>query len=434
MMCEPTETFAPTLPQRAAKRIEAETGLAFPEERRRDLLAGLQRIMQDRGFESVEECAAWLLSGRWDEERTALCATHLAVGETYFFRESRAFDLLSACARAKAAEPLGGLRVWSAGCCTGEEAYSIAITLRQTTPELAPQRTCILATDINSQYLQTARAGEYRQWSFRKPLSATQAAFFDDIGDNRLRVRDDIRRMVQFSELNLATDAYPASATNTERMDIIFCRNVLMYFSREQASKVIQRLRNCLVPDGWLVVNPSEASAEMFAGFAVVYHPDAIFFRKRDLNAEAKASVPSGTETASLSPGQAALRTAAPTARARVRQPAKREPQQDIEHEPATVESYHAQALTALESGDHDDARRNLKKALYLQPDFILGHYLLGVVQMAQNRRGDAIRQFNVAGELLAALDDDDIVPGSEGLHAGYLRQSVQAYLSRGSE
>jgi chemotaxis protein methyltransferase CheR len=105
--------------------------------------------------------------------------------------------------------------------------------------------------------------------------------------------------------------------------------------------------------------------------------------------------------------------------------------EQAIAAGPPTAELYHAKALIAMESGDQRDAMQNLKRAIYLQPDFILAHYLMGVLQSAQNRRDEAIRQFEATDELLAGLTDEDIIPGSDGLHTSYLRESVRAYLRR---
>jgi chemotaxis protein methyltransferase CheR len=439
------------------------------------LANALERMRSAMGFEHDEACAAWLLAGAWNEAKTQLCARHLTVPETYFFREPRAFELLCEVARRKAAEG-ASLRVWSAGCSTGEEPYSMAMALRRDVPELDPGRVFILATDINSDHLALARAGVYRRWSFRRTGGPLLMQNFEDDGEGQLRVREDIRRMVRFSQLNLAAPVYPSVAIGAQEMDIIFCRNVLMYLSRPQAKKVIERLRRCLVPDGWLIVNPSEASGELFQGFAAKNYPDAIYYRKSDAAAlphqkaapmspgaapevddagasmrdvtstNPKALVPKKTSAA----GQKAdrrrmsLQSACevPEVRevvARARRladegdaaAAARCLEQAMHMGPPVAELYHARAMIAMEAGDHRKAMQSLRKALYLKPDFILGHYLLGVLQSAQQRHHEALRQFQAAGELLAALDDDDIVPGSDGLHAAYLLASVHSYLHR---
>jgi chemotaxis protein methyltransferase CheR len=250
-------------------------------------------------------------------------------------------------------------------------------------------------------------------------------------------------------------------------MDIIFCRNVLMYFSRSQAQKVIERFRQCLVNGGWLIVSPSEASAELFSGFTGVYYPDAIFFRKNNpSNDPAPASVadpgarceepPTIDITAGVMYAVAAVegfnpkRADAPDTdlsasetdavrRARLlanegdTAEAMRCLERVIIERPSSAELYFAKALIAMEAGDTNDALRSLKRVIYLHPDNIMAHYLMGAIHSSQDRRRDAARIFETVGGLLAALQDDDLVPGSEGLSSAYLLQSVKSYLQKES-
>ncbi|HVK94331.1 MAG TPA: CheR family methyltransferase [Noviherbaspirillum sp.] len=472
---------------RLAEKIESEMGLSFSGLKRRDLHGAVHRMAESKGLED-DVCIDWLLSGPWDKPKSDLCALHLTIGETYFFREPRALDMVCDYARKKMQDCDGTdwrLRVWSAGCCTGEEPYSIAMALKQTLPELALESVSILATDINSRHLQVARDGVYRQWSFRSTGTALQNRHFSEQDDSRFQVNEDIKTAVKFAELNLAAAVYPSVATDTHAMDIIFCRNVLMYFSREQAKRVIERFRHCLVDGGWLIVSPSEASSELFAGFTGLYHPDAIYFQKKvgvqagkpPLHLCSTGSLPeegqrqdSACRTPHHARVQSGPRAGKPIRAKRKSVPALKEGvaqeeaansadrskagtdavivaralanqgqaagamrllEQAIAAGPPTAALYHAKALIAMEVGDQRDALQNLRRVVYLQPDFILAHYLMGVLQSTQNKRGEAIRQFGAADELLAALDDDDIVPGSDGLHVAYLRESIRAYLRK---
>lgn len=468
--------LAPDLLDRLAEKIEAEMGLSFGEAKRRDLLGGVHRIAEAADLDS-DACVEWLLDGRWDKAKADLCARHLTIGETYFFREPRAFELVCGYARRKM-DNGGRLRIWSAGCCTGEEAYSIAMTLRQRVPELDPERISILATDINDSNLERARAGVYRQWSFRNTGDAMRKLNFSEEDGSQFRINDEIRKLVGFAELNLALPVFPSIATGTQALDIIFCRNVLMYFSRPQARQVIERFRQCLVPGGWLIVSPGEASAELFAGFAPTYYPDAIYFQKNDLQPGGSTPAAMPLSGAATMPGPAAgmPARARPAAEASTRSPARTRPaeqpksarphpaaggavspdahadavsraralanegrmaeamhdlEQALASGPPTAELYHAKALIAMEAGDQRAAMQSLKRVLYLKPDFILAHYLSGVLQSMRERRGDAVRQFERAAELLEALDGDAVVPGSDGLPAAYLLESVRAYLRR---
>lgn len=422
---------------RLAERIEAEMGLSFSQAKRRDLHNAVRRITESQGFGDEDACIEWLLNGYWDKEKNDACSNHLTIGETYFFREPRAFDLVLDYARKKFGGSGGNkeqLRIWSAGCCTGEEPYSIAMALRQAMPEQDPAAITILATDINARHLRIAQAGVYRQWSFRNTHAASQSANFSEEGDNQFRINDQIRKLVQFSELNLAAPDYPSVANNTHTMDIIFCRNVLMYFSKQQAKKVIERFRQCLVDGGWLIVNPSEASAELFPGFSRVYYPDAIYFQKTSHGSEPTVIHPAkeSADVTHSNPRVPATKVEARPKAPRLRkQPCKPEQTPVSGDESPTAEFFHAKALQAIESGDQRNAMQHLKRVVYLNPDFILAHYLMGVLQSAQNKHSEAARQFSVAGELLAALDGDDIVPGSDGLSAAYLQESIRSYMDK---
>lgn len=465
-----------------AERIETETGLSFPAAKQRDLKTGVDAMTRAKGFDDTEACIDWLLSGRWDKQKTDLCALHLTIGETYFFREPRAFDLVCDYARKKLKDPdfdNRQLRIWSAGCCTGEEPYSIAMALRHGVPELEPRRISILGTDISSRNLQVARIGTYRQWSFRDSDSAYTALKrldFSEDGEGQFRINDQIRTPVRFSELNLAAFLYPSVTTDTQAMDVIFCRNVLMYFSKDQAMKVIERFRECLVSGGWLIVSPSEASVELFPGFSAVYYPDAVYFQKNNHNdarpVQNNAAPPDEADNARQKDARAypvsGRVVRAPAIRARAKQASvksmRREARQHaasaqadagtilharalaadgdiaeamrylenaINTGPPSAELYQAKALIEIESGDHREAIHSLKRVLYLKPGFILAHYLMGVLQSAQDRPREAAREFKTAADLLAALDGDEIVPGSDGLAAAYLLESARAYLQK---
>jgi chemotaxis protein methyltransferase CheR len=443
-----------------ARRIESETGLQFRGARARDLANGVRRMARDEGFASEGAATEWLLAGPWDAARGGLCARHLTVGETYFFREPRAFDLLCDYARAKFAPGTpqqGPLRLWSAGCCTGEEPYSMAMALRERLPGLDPARVSILATDLNEDSLAIARAGLYRQWSFRRTPAAMRAAWFAPLGDGRHALDPDIRDRVRFARLNLAEDSYPSAQSATQAVDIIFCRNVLMYFSRRQARAVIARLRACLVDGGWLVVNPSEASAELFEGFHGTYHPDAIFFQKSASagqrpapsppapppslppaarvvpSAFRPARMPASVACVPAGPARhpAALAHAQALLRAGDWQQALRALARAAHDFPLVPALYQAAAQIALDHGDYAAARRHLKRQLYLEPDSIIAHYLCAVAHMGDGEPAAARRALSTSAALLEALDDDASVPGADGWHAASLRASVRDWLER---
>jgi chemotaxis protein methyltransferase CheR len=354
------------------------------------------------GHPDAPACASWLVSGDWTEARSALCARFLTIGETYFLREPRALDLVCDIARAHlgrgAARPL---RIWSAGCCTGEEPYSIALALRRRVPRLASDRVRILATDLNDAFLDFARAGVYRRWSFRRTDPADLAAFFRPLGDGRYAIGPALRESVRFAHLNLAADIYPCAATGTLALDVIFCRNVLMYFGRAQAGRVVARLRASLVDGGWLVVNASEASAELFAGFTPVYHEDAVFFRKDGApqpepaactgpTAPAEVAPPPAAPPAPPAPAEVMARVRA-LAQAGAREEALQCLRRAVEADPSCAPLQRSAAVFALDHGDRTLARHGVRRLLYLEPDSAIGLYLSALIEDADDRRARAL-------------------------------------------
>jgi chemotaxis protein methyltransferase CheR len=395
----PDGVVVPDVLDLAAQRVEAATGLTFAGLRRRQFDAALDRMAGALGLPGAAACASWLLAGPWDDARAALCARFLTVGETYFLREPRAFALVCDVARLHAARGVARpLRIWSAGCCTGEEPYSIALALRRDVPQLAPDRVSILATDLNDAFLDVARAGIYRRWSFRRTDPAGLAPYVRPLGEGRYDIDPALRAQVRFAHLNLATDAYPAAP-----MDVIFCRNVLMYFGPAQAARVAARLRACLVDGGWLVVNASEASVRLFDGFTPVYADDAVFFRKDVLPAPAPADevpaapppvpVPRPAPLAATAPSapeppaDAAMDRVHALAQADGREAALQCLRRAVEAEALSAPLQLRAALFALEHGDHVLARHCVRRLLYLEPDSAPGHDLWALLDRAAGRR-----------------------------------------------
>ena len=212
--------------------IAEQMGLHFPHERLVDLQRGLAGAAEDFGFDDIAACADWLLSTPLNKAQLQVLATHLTIGETYFFRDKKSFDVLASSVFPALIHARRGrerrLRLWSAACCSGEEAYSLAILLHQVLPDLADWHVTILATDINPVFLRKAVAGSYGEWSFRDTAAGFKERYFTRTEDRRYTIRPEIQKLVTFEHVNLVEDVYPSLATDTNARDIIFCRNVLM--------------------------------------------------------------------------------------------------------------------------------------------------------------------------------------------------------------
>ena len=264
--------------------VAARMGLYFPKGRLHDLARGLGSAAREFGFDDEEACAKWLMSSSLTREQVEILAGHLTVGETYFFREKKSFESLEweilpqlIDGRRKGGR---GLRIWSAGCATGEEPYSVAILLSKLLPDLNSWNITVLATDINPHFLSKASKGVYREWSFRDTPGWVRGKYFKKRRGENFEILPDIKAIVTFAYQNLAEDAYPLLVSNTNAMDIILCRNVLMYFTPGMQRNVIKNLYRCLVDGGWLIVSPGEISYDLFLEFTAVNCSGVTFYRK----------------------------------------------------------------------------------------------------------------------------------------------------------
>jgi chemotaxis protein methyltransferase CheR len=184
-------------------------------------------------------------------------AARCTVGETYFFRDPEQLKLIeqrilpSLAGECPESRPI---RIWSAGCATGEEPYTLAILAARL--DLA-QRTRILGTDISRPALSRARRAWYGRWSLRAMDADSVAAYFTPAQDS-WDLRPDFRKSVEFRYLNLVDGSYPSPASGIWGMDLVLCRNVLIYFDRDTVARVAARLIRSLSADGWLVLGPSD--------------------------------------------------------------------------------------------------------------------------------------------------------------------------------
>lgn len=274
-------------------------GLHFPKERWADLERGVCASAREYGDGDMDEYLRRLLSSTPSSREVEILASHLTIGETYFFREKQSFDILEEkilpqLIHARRATAQQQLRVWSAGCATGEEPYSIAILLSRMIPDLKDWNILILATDLNVRSLEKAERGVYGDWSFRNAPPWVRSRYFTATSDDRWAVVPTIRKMVKFASLNLVKDAYPSLLNATTAIDIILCRNVLMYLTPGAAKEAVDGLYRSLASNGWLMVAPAEASNSLFSQFASVSFAHGTLYRKATKQPEMVLSLAPG--------------------------------------------------------------------------------------------------------------------------------------------
>lgn len=210
------------------------------------------------------------------------------VNETYFFREDHQLrclttDLLTQTIREK--QKGSAIRIWSAPCSTGEEPYSIAIWLLENWPRVDDFEIEIVGSDIDTQVLEAARAGLYgKRALMRLPLNVVER-YFSQVDADSWRIIDDLRESVRFGTVNLVD---PIDMRAYGKFDIIFCRNVLIYFDDTSRRIAAENLFDNLTPGGFICLGHTESMSRISPLFEVSRFDDAIVYRRPDKDSHAR--------------------------------------------------------------------------------------------------------------------------------------------------
>jgi chemotaxis protein methyltransferase CheR len=258
-------------------------GLNYQEKQDKDLTRKIDKAADAFGFNDPTLFVEWLLKDRLTDLQTGKLASFLTIGETYFMREKKSFDFLEQVFLPGLIRKRYGnekrLRVWCAGCASGEEAYSLAIVIRQSIPDISSWNIKITATDINPFFLEKAKAGIYSKYSFRNSSDEFKSRYFIVDKPNEFQIIPQIKNMVTFFPLNLAGDI-DSSQINLHDVDIIFCRNVFIYFSPAGVRKITEYFNKTLVKGGILVVSPVEASEMISPKFNKIHYSGFTIYQK----------------------------------------------------------------------------------------------------------------------------------------------------------
>jgi chemotaxis protein methyltransferase CheR len=373
------------------------------------------------------------------------------------------------------------IRIWSAGCSTGEEPYSIAIALKKTIPDIEKWNISILATDINPKALRKARSGVFSSWSFRNSPAWLRSGYFHNKEDGHYEISQEIKKMVTFSCMSLVE----SSSLNTKSsIDIIFCRNVLMYFTPRWVTKIANSFFEELSDDGWFVVSSCELSSQVFPQFAFVNFHGAVLYRKtkneavpymdpkpeeqQDLSYKTFfehvnntkwvprkdfkpyhfiGQMPAQPVTPSpfhLVPAEAMMtgvdkfhnETSEESLDARISEIRLLADQGLLEkalsicNETIAINKlahglYFLRASILQELGKVSEAIASLKQSIYINPDYIMGHFMLGNLFLRLGNSRNSKKYFNNVLRLLNQCETDHNVPESEGLSLEYLKESI---------
>lgn len=261
-------------------------GLKYTSKQEYNLFQRLRLAAKNIGYSNTIEFVQDIISCKLDLDQHKILANLLTIGETYFFRENKGFNYIKNVYLPNLIKERYGknqqIRIWSAGCATGEEPYSIAILIHQLIPNITNWNISILATDINTDFIEKAKIGIYSKWSFRNSQDWLIKNYFNKIGNNHYEISPTIKKMVNYDFLNLVKTNYPSKIPNTTSIDIIFCKNVLIYFSNKSITDVTNKLYDALNPNGILLVSPVEMTNLISAKFnKTIYDGHTIYQKKK---------------------------------------------------------------------------------------------------------------------------------------------------------
>ncbi|MEA5446759.1 protein-glutamate O-methyltransferase CheR [Gammaproteobacteria bacterium AB-CW1] len=259
-------------------------GLYFEDHRRYLVEKRVAGRMQALGLQRHEDYLA-LIKGKQGLEEFQALTNAITVNETYFNRENYQLQCLTRHLLPEIMESRRQLgvserepvRIWSIPCSTGEEAYSLAMQLLEDWPDVDRHEVEIHASDVDTDALAKARQGIYGERALRLLPAVRRQRFFQPAGDGCQRIHEAIRRSVIFSQVNLSTDEW-RNAMPT--MDVIFCRNLLIYFNDATRARAAARLFDALRPGGFVCLGHSESMHRMNDAFLYRRFPEAIVYQR----------------------------------------------------------------------------------------------------------------------------------------------------------
>ena len=458
------------------ERVIARTGHSYYSDKD-DLLH--DRVRRRLKVCGLPDCTAYLarLEGPAGRDEWAALEAEITIGETFFFRYAEQFEALRGrilpdliAARAD----VRSLRIWSAGCSTGAEPYSLAILVRDLLGEaLSDWSVTILGTDLSVEALATARAAEFGPWALRTLDEADRLRWFRRLPARPGRphgsyaLRPIYRRMVRFERQNLLSLIEGPQASVGASFDLILCRNVLIYFNAEHVNRIVRALGQRLQPGGWLLIGHAEPNPAFAQWLEPVALPGTVAYR------------PAGTEVGETPPAPQPFLPWTPEAPPAFVPPSLPEPPpapapQPVlpetrttpeveEAEPAdllqeirrladageTAQAWrllretiggrgtepalrYYEGLLALDLGREVEAERALRGALFLDRGFVMAHYQLGLLMARRGRREEAVRALDNALRLAQGLPPETILPEGDGVSAIRMAENARALLASG--
>jgi chemotaxis protein methyltransferase CheR len=262
--------------------IYEQSGIYFPDNKKYLLESRLAKRLDEGEFESFDNYLYFLRYDALREQEIASLFDVVTTNETSFFRDANQLQALEAgvlplVIKANGDKGMKRLKIWSSACSTGEEPYTIAMILLEKFPQLQGWELEIMASDISEGVLNSARKAEYGNYAIRNmPPNYIQKYFIQSNG--KYIIKPPVKSVVRFSNINLFDTGRVRMIRN---VDIIFCRNVLIYFDEEAKKKIISSLYDSLVQDGILIIGHSESLYNISRAFKLIQVNNALVYQKQ---------------------------------------------------------------------------------------------------------------------------------------------------------
>lgn len=457
--------------QIVATIIGRELGLSYPTNRFEELLRGFERTSElFQGDLSAATIIEEIIKSKSIPKHIyTKLSNALTINETYFFREVPAINLFKTVIINEIEAKNGNYKIWSAGCSSGEEPFTLAILIKEALPTNISKNIQIIATDLSDNALSKAKEGVYTDWSFRETPISIKNKYFKAI-DGKWHICEEIKNMVSFSHLNLITEEYPSLSKGINNLNLIFCRNVLMYFSLDTIKLVTNKLYNSLSEGGWLVTSQVELNNELFPDFGKANFCNGFFYKREKaltfeeevakekssrvqkihIAPKKRATKEQNAQIELLTPTQRRAQGSATLTLDNYEKPLASTPFQSAkelankgEYDNALVileklssrDSFNLDfsylyATILAEKGDIEGSAEYYKKCIYLQPTHILANYMLANLYVELGKKELSLKYFRTALKEARKIDSAKEIPESGGMSAArvveILEQIVQ--------
>jgi chemotaxis protein methyltransferase CheR len=427
---------------RLKEHLIKSTGLSFYAARDYELTDVIGQRLADLRLRDCSAYAKLLTTGAGETEMDVLIGK-LTIGETSFFRDPEQFDAIrdivlpDILERKKASKQL---RIWSAGCATGAEPYSLAILLAHDLADrVAGWKIDICATDLNRIFLAMAAKGIFRHWALRSVSDEVRRECFSDEGTS-WKIHARYKEWISFQYMNLVASEFSSPATPGDRFDLILCRNVMIYFTPEATRRLIGQFHESLGDSGWLAVGASEHNHD-YKAFRAVSVAGTKLYQKERLP---RRLAPLPSQSAPEPPQPEAEPFAAPAA---APDPADLEllrqlvdrgdwegaaecSQRLLTQDRLNAAIYFYQALIFENLGTPNAAEQCLRQAIYLDRNFAMAHFHLGLALKRTRQTVAAARSFVNVQRILEGIGDQTLPIDGTEVSAAELKDLVRMHLA----